>query len=76
MAYKKWSSKEEVEKKGIQELLDIYVKFNNEKEEHPELMDEARDWFVKMEHGDEEALSIWEWAAIRCGIWISAGNLM
>lgn len=61
VAYKKWSSKEEVEKKGIQELLDIYVKFNNEKEEHPELMDEARDWFVKMEHGDEEALSIWEW---------------
>ena len=61
VAYKKWSSKEVVEKKGIQELLDIYVKFNNEKEEHPELMDEARDWFVKMEHGDEEALSIWEW---------------
>ena len=61
VAYKKWSSKEAVEKNGIQELLDIYVKFNNEKEEHPELMDEARSWFVAMEHGDEEALSIWEW---------------
>ena len=61
VAYKKWSSKEAVEKNGIQELLDIYVKFNNEKEEHPELMDEARNWFVKMEQGDEEALSIWEW---------------
>jgi arginyl-tRNA synthetase len=61
VAYKKWSSKEAVEEKGIQELLDIYVKFNNEKDEHPELMDEARSWFVKMEQGDEEALSIWEW---------------
>jgi arginyl-tRNA synthetase len=61
VAYKKWSSKEAVEEKGIQELLDIYVKFNNEAKEHPELMDEARGWFVKMEQGDEEALSIWEW---------------
>ncbi len=61
VAYKKWSSKEAVNQKGIEELLDIYVKFNNEAKEHPELMDEARDWFVKMEEGDEEALSIWEW---------------
>lgn len=61
VAYKKWSSKEAVEEKGIQELLDIYVKFNSEKEVHPELMDEAREWFVKMEAGDKEALSIWEW---------------
>ncbi len=61
VAYKKWSSKEAVEEKGIQELLDIYVKFNAEKDEHPELMDEARSWFVKMEAGDEEALAIWEW---------------
>ncbi len=61
VAYKNWSSKEAVEEKGIEELLDIYVKFNNEAQKHPELMDEARSWFVKMEQGDEEALSIWEW---------------
>lgn len=61
VAYKKWSSKEAVEEKGIQELLDIYVKFNSEKEAYPELMDEARGWFAKMEAGDKEALSIWEW---------------
>ncbi|RKM62837.1 arginine--tRNA ligase [Butyrivibrio sp. XB500-5] len=61
VAYKKWSSKEAVEEKGIEELLDIYVKFNNEAKEHPELMDEARSWFVKMEEGDEDALAIWEW---------------
>ena len=61
VAYKKWSSKEIVEKRGIDELLDIYVKFNSESEKNPELMDEARMWFVKMEQGDHEALAIWEW---------------
>ena len=35
VAYKKWSSKEAVEKKGIDELLDIYVKFNSEAEKNP-----------------------------------------
>ena len=61
VAYKKWSSKEIVEQKGIDELLNIYVKFNSEAEKYPELIDEARAWFVKMEQGDEEALEIWNW---------------
>ena len=61
VAYKMWSSKEKVEQNGIEELLNIYVKFDKEEKSHPELMDEARMWFVKMEQGDEEALAIWEW---------------
>jgi len=61
VAYKKWSSKEEIEEKGIEELMRIYVKFNQEKEEDASLMDEARNWFVRMEQNDEEALSIWNW---------------
>lgn len=61
VAYKKWSSKEEVEQKGIEELLRIYVKCNSMAEEQPELLDEARAWFVKMERNDEEALAIWNW---------------
>lgn len=61
VAYKKWCSKEVVEKRGIDELLDIYVKFNSEAKKNPELMDEAREWFVKMEQGNQEALTIWEW---------------
>lgn len=58
-AYKKWSSKEQVEEKGIEELLRIYVKF--EKEADSGLLEEARAWFVKMEKNDREALQIWEW---------------
>ena len=61
VAYKKWSSKEEVEKKGIEELMRIYVKFDREKDADASLMEEARNWFVKMEQNDEEALAIWNW---------------
>ncbi len=61
VAYKLWSSKEEVETKGIEELLRIYVKFNVEKEENPALVEEARQWLVKMEKDDSEALEYWEW---------------
>lgn len=61
VAYKKWGSKEAVEEKGIPELLDLYVRFHKEAEEDNSLNDQAREWFVKMEQGDEEALSIWEW---------------
>ncbi|MBQ7944484.1 MAG: arginine--tRNA ligase [Lachnospiraceae bacterium] len=61
VAYKNWSSKEAVEENGIEELMRIYVKFNTEKDVHPELMEEARAWFVRMEQNDEEALAIWNW---------------
>lgn len=61
VAYKKWSNKELVEEKGIEELLRIYILFGNEAEHNPELHDEARAWFARMEHGDDEALTIWQW---------------
>ena len=47
--------------KGIEELLRIYVKFNDESEKNAELIKEAREWFVKMEQNDSEALEIWNW---------------
>jgi arginyl-tRNA synthetase len=61
VAYKKWSNEAAVKEKGIEELLRIYVKFNSEVEGSPELMDEARSWFVKMEQKDNEAIQIWKW---------------
>ena len=61
VAYKKWGSKEAVEKDGIQELMKIYVKFHDGAEKEPSLDDEARLWFVKMQDGDEEALTLWKW---------------
>lgn len=61
VAYRNWGSKEAVENNGIQELMRIYVKFHDEAENNPELDDEARLWFVKMQEGDEEALTLWKW---------------
>ncbi len=60
-AYKKWSSREEVEKGGVQAMVDLYVRFNKEAEENPELAEEGRIWFKKMEDGDPEALSVFNW---------------
>ena len=61
VAYKLWSSPAQVEAGGIEELLHIYVKFNEEAEHDPKLMEEAREWFVKMEQNDPEAIEIWKW---------------
>lgn len=61
VAYKKWGDKAAVEANPIAELLKLYVRINAEVEEHPELDDEARDWFRKLEAGDEEATALWQW---------------
>ncbi len=61
VAYQKWGSKEAVEQYGIQELMRIYVKFHDEAEKDAALEDEARSWFVKMQNGEQEALSLWKW---------------
>lgn len=61
VAYKKWGDQKAVEENPISELLKLYVRINEEAKEHPELDDEARDWFRKLENGDEEALNLWQW---------------
>ena len=61
VAYKAWGSKESVEKDGVAELMRLYVKFHEEADKNDALNDEARAWFTRMEHGDEEALEIWKW---------------
>ncbi|MDZ5499895.1 arginine--tRNA ligase [Enterococcus cecorum] len=61
VAYKLWGSQEAVEKDPIAELLRLYVDFHEKAETQPELEDEARAWFKKLEDGDEEALSLWQW---------------
>lgn len=61
VAYKAWGDEETVKRDGVAELMKLYVKFHEEAEKNPALNDEARAWFTKMEHGDEEALRIWQW---------------
>ena len=61
VAYKAWGNEDAVKNDGVAELMKLYVKFHDEAEKNPELNDEARAWFAKMEQGDEEALKIWQW---------------
>lgn len=60
VAYKKWCSAEELERRGMSVLVEIYVKYHAEAENHPEMDDEARAWFKKIEQGDPEALELFD----------------
>lgn len=61
VAYKKWGSEEAVEAEPINELLRLYVQFHEVAETEPELNEEARAWFKRLEEGDEEAIQLWQW---------------
>lgn len=61
VAFKLWGNKEAVEANPIPELLKLYIKFHDEAEKKPEMEDEARAWFTKLENGDEEAKQLWQW---------------
>ena len=61
VAYKKWGSKEAVEANPIDELLKLYVRINAEIENDPELDEEGRKWFKKLEDRDPEATELWQW---------------
>lgn len=61
VAYKKWGSEEAVKTAPITELLRLYVQFHEEAETQPELDEEARAWFKRLEEGDAEATQLWQW---------------
>ena len=61
VAFKRWGNKEEVEAKGCDGLVELYVKFHEEAEKDPSLNDEARAEFKKMEERDPENIALWKW---------------
>ena len=61
VAYNLWGNKETIEEKGIDELVALYVKFHQEAEANPELNEQARNEFTKLEHFDEENIKLWKW---------------
>ena len=60
-AYKMWGDDAEIEKDPINTLLSYYVRINKEAADHPEYDDAGREWFAKLERGDEEAKRLWTW---------------
>ncbi len=61
VAYRKWGNEADVKKDPINNLVKYYVKFHKEDKAHPELDDEARETFKKLEDGDEEEMALWKW---------------
>jgi len=60
VAFKRWGNDTDLTTHAIQTLYDLYVRFHTEVETHPELDDEARGWFKRLEDGDPEARAIWQ----------------
>ncbi|TMW70154.1 arginine--tRNA ligase [Alteribacter natronophilus] len=60
-AYTRWGSEAEVRENPIPALMRYYVRYHEEAEKAPELDDEARAWFKKLEDQDVEAVKLWNW---------------
>ncbi len=60
-AYENWGSKEDVTARGLDALLDLYIKFHDEAEKDETLDDEGRAWFKRIEDGDEYAIELLDW---------------
>ncbi|NOZ23590.1 MAG: arginine--tRNA ligase [Planctomycetes bacterium] len=60
LAYKKWGAADKLETDGITHLNQLYVRFHAEAEGNPELEQEAREWFRRLEDGDPKARDLWQ----------------
>ncbi|MBQ0126174.1 MAG: arginine--tRNA ligase, partial [Clostridiales bacterium] len=68
-AYKLWGDKEKIDREGVDGLVELYVRINNEIEgdekngipPKKELADRAREEFHKLEEGDPENTELWKW---------------
>lgn len=60
VAIKRWGNIEEIEADPIVHLTDLYVEFHAKAKENPELEEEARSEFRKLELQDPEAVQIWK----------------
>lgn len=54
------SSKLKVQSLMVDDLEKLYVEFHREVGKDPKLMEEAREWFLKLESGDKEARELWQ----------------
>jgi arginyl-tRNA synthetase len=75
-AYKRWAEAEnprleedfpwaedipENRRSPLFRLLQLYIRFHQDEEQNPEMRDEARAWFKRLEDGDVEARRLWKW---------------
>lgn len=58
-AYREWGDEKQLNERPVEHLLDLYVEFNRKAKEDPALNEHGREWFAKLEQGDEEAKNLW-----------------
>ena len=59
--YDMWKNEYDFTENEIQSILKIYIRFNQEEKEKPELTDIAREYFKRLEQGNEKEVKTWEW---------------
>ncbi|MFC5530650.1 arginine--tRNA ligase [Cohnella yongneupensis] len=60
-AYRLWGNEDKLAIEPIRESLRLYVRFHEEAEGNPALVDAGRDWFRRLEQGDPEAERLWRY---------------
>jgi len=58
-AYDRWGDEKALEESPTRALLDLYVRFHDEAEDDPSLLIPAREWFARLEVGDDKATQLW-----------------
>ncbi len=61
VAIEKWGNIEEIKKDPINILSELYVRVNQEEKIHPEIAEEAREAFRKIELKEEKYVNLWKW---------------
>ena len=61
VAFRNWGDEKEVEERGIDALVELYVKFHAEAEKDESLDQQARDEFKKLEEFNEDNIRLWKW---------------
>ena len=59
--YYLWKDEYDFTQNEIQSILKIYIRFNKEEKEKPELTDLARSYFKRLEDREPEILKMWQW---------------
>jgi arginyl-tRNA synthetase len=59
LAYRQWGDEEKIKESPINELKNLYVKFHSLAKDNPDMEDEARALFAKLENGDSELITTW-----------------
>lgn len=60
VAYKRWGNESDLKNSPIPELLRIYVLFHEKAKNQPELEQEAREAFRRLESGSAEEVELWK----------------